>query len=186
MLTPRVMAAILALLLLLLAIIIAANSPIPTINEQYGETSLRFNADRAWALFPGDCVNISWRVDGIESLYVEGRGEIGRGEKAYCPRINAKAAYFEVRTPDGLYREFMLRLHFLPDLLLYLAGLVGVVGSLGLAVYFLITNRLKRALNPRWVVVCLAALVVIGVFLRLSEPEPPRLDVDDGQVKVAM
>lgn len=185
-LTTRATAASLTLLLLLLAIIIAVNSPIPTINEQYGETSLHFAADRAWALFPGDCVNISWRVSGIESLHVEGHGEIGQGEKTFCPRINAKAAKFEVRTPDGLYREFMLRVHFLPDLLLYLAGFVGVVGSLGLAVYFLITNHLERALNPRWLLVCLSALTVIGVSLRLNEPEPPRLDVDDGQVKVAM
>ena len=185
-LTPRATAASLTLLILLLAIVIAVNSPIPAINEQYGETSLRFVADKAWALFPGDCVNISWQTDGIESLHVEGRGEIGWGEKAFCPWINAKAAKFEVRTPDGLYREFQLRVHFLPDLLVYLTGIVGTLGSLGMAAYFLITNRLDRALNPRWVIVCLAALVVIGVSLRLNEPEPPRLDVDDGQVKVAM
>ena len=185
-LTERATVAILALLISLLVLLVAVSSPIPAINEQYGETSLRFAADRAWVLFPGDCVNINWQTDDIESLHVEGRGEIGQGEKAFCPWINAKAAYFEVRTPDGLYREFTLRLHFLPDLLLYLAGFVGVVGSLGLVAYFLITNRLERALNPRWIVVCFAALVVIGVFLRLSEPEPPRLDEDDGQVKVAM
>ena len=51
-LTPRATAASLTLLLLLLAIVIAVNSPIPAINEQYGETSLRFAADKAWALFP--------------------------------------------------------------------------------------------------------------------------------------
>ena len=136
--------------------------------------------------FPGDCVNISWRADGIESLYVEGRGEIGQGEKTFCPQINAKAAKFEVRTPDGLQREFMLRVHFLPDLLVYLTGIVGTLGSLGMAAYFLLTKRMDKAVNPRWLLVCLSALVVIGVFLRLSEPEPPRLYVDDGQVKVAM
>lgn len=185
-LTTRATAASLTLLLLLLAIVIAANSPIPVINEQYGDTTLHFAADRAWALFPGDCVNISWRVDGIESLHVEERGEIGRGEKTYCPWINAKVAKFEVRTPDGLQREFQLRIHFLPDLLVYLTGFVGTLGSLGLAAYFLLTKRMDKAVNPRWIVVCLAALVAIGVSLRLSEPEPPSLYVDDGQVKVAM
>lgn len=184
--TPRATAISLALLLLLLVLIVAVSSPIPVISEQYGETSLRFASDRAWALLPGDCVTINWRTEGIESLHVEGHGEIGWGEKPFCPAINAKAAKFAVRTPDGLYREFMLRIEYLPDLLLYLAGFVGVVGSLGLAAFFLITNRLEQALNPRWLLLCLSTLVVIGVSLRLNEPQPPRLDVDDGQVKVAM
>ena len=184
--TPRATAISLALLLLLLVLIVAVSSPIPVISEQYGETSLRFASDRAWALLPGDCVTINWRTEGIESLHVEGHGEIGWGEKPFCPAINAKAAKFAVRTPDGLYREFMLRIEYLPDLLLYLAGFVGVVGSLGLAAFFLITNRLEQALSARWLLVCLSTLMVLGVFLRLNEPQPPRLDVDDGQVKVAM
>ncbi len=185
-LSTRATAVGLALLIALLAIVITVNSPIPIIIEQYGETTLHFAADRAWALFPGDCVTIEWQTQGIESLHVEERGEIGWGEKAFCPQLNDTAAQFAVRSPDGLYREFMLRVHFLPDLLLYLAGFIGVVGSLGLAAYFLITNRLEQALNPRWLLLCLSTLVVIGVFLRLNEPEPPRLDVDDGQVTVAM
>ncbi len=182
----RATAIVLALLILLLAVVVAANSPIPAIEQQYGDTTLHFTADRAWALFPGDCVKISWQTEGIESLHVEGRGEIGWGERTFCPQINAKSARFEVRTPDGLHREFQLRLHFLPDLLLYLAGFSGVVGSLGLAVYFLWTNRLERALNPRWLLLAVALLVVAGIALRLNVPEVPRLDVDDGEVAVSM
>ena len=169
-----------------LAIIAAANSQPPVIDQRIGDTTLHFSADRAWALLPGDCVNISWAVEGIESLHVEGRGEIGYGEKAFCPNINDKAARFAVRTPDGLYREYDLRIEYLPDLLLYLAGFVGAIGSLGLIAYLLTANRMDRALNPRWVAICLAALVLLGTTLRLNEPEPPRLEADDGQVKVAM
>ncbi len=181
-LTSRATAAILSLLILLLTIVVAANSPIPTIDEQYGETSLRFAADRAWALFPGDCVTISWRADGIETLHIEERGEIGWGEKAFCPQLNDTAARFAVRTPDGLYREFMLRIHFLPDLLLYLAGFVGVVGSLGLAVCFFWTNSLDRALNPRWLIVAGALLVVLGTAARLAPADPLVIDYADDQV----
>lgn len=181
-LTGRATAVVLALLILLLAVVIAANSPIPVIAEQYGETTLHFVADRAWALFPGDCVSISWDVEGIESLYIEERGEIGWGEKAFCPQINRTAARFVVRSPDGLHREFQLRIHFLPDLLLYLAGFVGVVSSLGLAAYFLLTNRLDKSLNPRWLLVAGALLVVAGTATRLAPVNPPVIEYVDEQV----
>ena len=185
-LTGLATAICLALLIALLTIVVALNSTAPVINEQYGITSLHFAADRAWALFAGDCVMISWRVDGIESLHIEGRGEIGWGEKAFCPQIKQTAARIEVRSPDGLQREFQLRIHFLPDLLLYLTGFVGSLGSLGLSAYFLLTKRMEKALNPRWLLLCLSTLIVIGVALRLNEPEPPRLYVNDGEVAVSM
>ena len=185
-LTGRATAISLVVLIALLVGIVAVNSPVPVINEQYGITSLHFAADRAWALFAGDCVMISWRVDGIESLHIEGRGEIGWGEKDFCPQIKQTAARIEVRSPDGLQREFQLRIHFLPDLLLYLTGFVGSLGSLGLSAYFLLTKRMEKALNPRWLLLCLSTLIVIGVALRLNEPEPPQLFEDDGQVAVAM
>ncbi len=181
-LTSRATAIALALLIALLTIVIAAYSPIPTIDEQYGETSLRFAADRAWALFPGDCVTIRWRAEGIEALHVEERGEIGWGEKAFCPQLNDTAARFAVRSPDGLYREFVLRVHFLPDLLLYLAGFSGVVGSLGLAVYFFWVKSLDRAWNLRWLIVAGALLVVTGTAARLAPADPLVIDYADEQV----
>ena len=177
---------VLALLAVLLLVIVVVNSPLPVIDQRYGDTALNFAADRAWALLPGDCVSISWQTDGIASLHIEGRGEVGWGEKAFCPQINQTSARFAVRMPDGLYREFQLRIHFLPDLLLYLAGFAGVLGALGLAVYFLWTNRLEQPLSPRWVGLALVALLVLGTALRLSEPSPPRLDAHDGQVAVSM
>ena len=185
-LTWRATVVTLAVLAVLLVGIVAVNSPLPVIDQRYGDTTLNFAADRAWALWPGDCVSISWQTDSIASLHIEGRGEIGWGEKAFCPQINQKTAHFVVRTPDGIYREFQLRIHFLPDLLLYLAGFVGVVGSLGLAVYFLWTNRLERPLNSRWSGLALVSLLVLGTALHLSEPSPPRLDADDGQLAVSM
>ncbi len=183
-LNNRATAIALALLSVLLVAVIAVNSSPPLIHEQYGDTSLRFAADRAWALFPGDCVAIEWRVEGIEALFIEGRGEIGWGEKAFCPQIDGTEALFEVRTPDGLFREFKLRIHFLPDLLIYLAGFVGVLGSLGLAGYCLWTNQPQRPLNPRWWLVIAALLVVAGAAIRLAPVNPPVIDYADEQVRL--
>lgn len=179
-LSTRATAVVLVLLILLLAVVITVNSPIPVITEQYGETTMHFAADRAWALVPGDCVTIEWHTEGIESLHIEERGEIGWGEKAFCPQLNDTAARFAVRMPDGLYREFRLQIHFLPDLLVYLAGFVGVVGSLGLAVYFFWTNRLE--LNPRWLIIAGALLVVAGTAARLAPVNPLVIDYADEQI----
>ena len=183
--TWRATAIALACLALLWAVI-AASAPIPLIEQRIGDTSLRFTADRAWAWLPGDCVALQWQVEGIESLYVEGQGVVGKGEIAFCPSASDRSARFDVRTPDGLYREYELRVQFLPDLIFYLAGFIGTVGSLGLMGYFVIANRLEGALNPRWIVLCVAALVLVGTALRLNEPLPPRMDAIDGPVKVAM
>ena len=182
----RATAIVLALLAMALAVIVVASSHRPVISQRIGETALHFTADRAWSLHAGDCVTLQWQVEGIESLYVEGSGVAGHGEQAYCPVIDDSTARFDVRTPDGIYREYDLRIHYLPDLLFYLAAFVGVVGSLAIIAFLVLTNPLDRAWNPRWVVVCLAALAVAGTALRLNETPPPRLEADDGQVKVAM
>ncbi|MCY3575635.1 MAG: hypothetical protein OXG92_11530 [Chloroflexi bacterium] len=180
----RATTAILALLAVLLAVIIAVNSPLPVINAQYGDIILHFAADRAWSLFPGDCVTLEWRVDGIESLHIEGRGEIGWGKKAFCPQVNNSAARFEVRSPDGLYRKFKLRIHFLPDLLLYLAGFFGVIGSLGLAVYCLRANQPQSRLPWRGLLIGAALLIVLGAAIWLAPVNLPLIDYADEQVRL--
>ena len=179
-------AIIIALMCLLLAAIVAANSPIPRINRSFGDTTLHFSADRAWALVPGDCVTLRWQVEGIESLHINGRGEIGQGEKAFCPGVNSSHAQFNVLAPDGLPRHYELRIHFLPGLLLYLAGFVGALGGIGLIVWLLLPGRLERALDPRWLVVSLAGLIVAGAALHLPEPRHPRVDVDEGEIVLSM
>ena len=185
-LTWRSAAFILALWILSLAVIVSRNSQAPLIAQEIGETSLHFTADRAWALLPDDCVTLQWQVEGIKALHIEGRGEIGQGAKAFCPAINDADARIEVWTPDGLYREYQLRVHFLPDLLVYLAALVGSVCSLGLMAFYGLANRLSRPPDLRWLLVCAGALVLVGMASRLGDNSPPRLDADDGQVAVAI
>ena len=177
-------AVIAALLILLLALIARVYSPIPVIDERYGETTLHFSVDRAWALFPGDCVTLRWRAQGIASIHVNGRGEIGAGEKPFCPEINDTAAVFETRTPDGLLREHKLRIHYLPDVLLYLAAFAGATGAVGLAA-ILLSDRLFR-LNPRWLLVLSLAVCLFGVALRLQPHEPPVIDYADESIALRM
>ena len=172
-------AALLAGLLLLLAIL---NTPPPKIDLVYGETSIRLAADRAWTLFPGDCVNLSWELEGIKTLYIEREGKIGWGEMAYCPGISADGPRIEVTAQNGIYRRLNLQINHLPALLLYVAGFVGLLGPFPMAAYFLWARRAERPPPLYWIVIGAICLAAVGAWLRLRPAAPPLIDVDEGDV----
>lgn len=165
-----------ALALCLLFVLTVINSPAPTIERAFGETSIFIAADRAWTFIPGDCVNLRWRLEGIERLYVDGAGKIGVDETRFCPDINATSPLFEVTARDGVYRNFRLDIHHLPDLLFYLVGFVIFVGAPILAVYYFRSRRLERPLPIFWLLLGLLSLTAIGGWLRLRPHEPPVID----------
>ncbi len=125
----RIALVVLLLLTTALLLLTSLNAAAPAIDLAYGDTTIKMAADRAWTLFPGDCVNISWELEGIKSLYIEGEGKIGQGEMAFCPGINATSPLIEVTAQNSIYRRVDLEIHHLPDLLLYLCGFVGLAGS---------------------------------------------------------
>ena len=173
-------------ILCLLLVFTIRNSPPPAIDLRYGDTTIQFAADRAWTLFQGDCVNIQWQLEGIQSLHIDGHGEIGWGEMSYCPSINATSPLLEVTAINGIYRRLSIDIQHLPDLLFYLAGFVGLIGSVLLAIYFLRVHQLERPLPVTWLVVGGMLLAVAGSWLRLTPYEPPLVDVDDGDVAVRL
>ena len=75
----------LAILFCLLLLGTIAQAPPAEINLAFGETTIWIGADRAWTLFPGDCVNVEWELEGIKSVYVDGAGKIGRDEMLVLP-----------------------------------------------------------------------------------------------------
>ena len=88
-LLQRIALIVSALILCLLLVFTIRTSPPPVIDLKYGDTTIEISADRAWTLFPGDCVKIQWELEGIQSLYIDDEGKIGWGEMSYCPSINA-------------------------------------------------------------------------------------------------
>lgn len=161
-----------ALATCLLLILTVLNSPRPSINRAYDETKVFISADRAWTLFPGDCVTIRWRLEGIASLHVDGAGKIGADETRFCPAINATSPLFEARAQDGIYRRFRLDIHHLPDLLFYVLGFVAFFGSPALAVYYFFSRSPERSLPLSWLAIGALALGVLGGWLRLQTYEP--------------
>ena len=167
----------------LLAITISRTSS-PVIDQQYGDTRISISADRGWTLLPGDCVQLAWQLEGIQSLYIEREGKIGWGEMSFCPAINASSPRIEVRAQNGLYRRFHLEIKHLPDLLFYLAGFVGVVGAFPLAGYFLWAYRLDRPTPLVWMSIGALLLALVGGWLRLQPAAAPAVDEDQGDVAV--
>ena len=173
--------ALVAALALTLAILTA---PAPHISRQYGETTIEISAERAWTLYPGDCVQLSWRLEGIESLYIEGEGQIGWGEMPFCPAINVTSAAIEITAGNGIYRDPQLTIHHLPDLLFYLLGFVGVCGAGLLTLHYLRRDQLNRMPPFKWLLAAGLLLTVVGALLRLAPQTAPTIDAADESLAV--
>ncbi len=173
-----------ALAIGLLFLLTVWNSPPPTIDLEFGDTSILIASDRAWTFLPGDCVNLRWELTGITSLHVDGLGKIGADETRFCPDINATSPLFEVRAQNGIYRSFNLNIHHLPDLLFYLVGFVCFVGSPMLAIYYCWRRRLEQPLPVVWLLLGGMVLIALGAWLRLSAPPPPLIDEAQGNFAV--
>ena len=180
----RLTLASLTVLVCLLAAFAIGRSPAPLIDLQFGDTTIHIAADRAWTLWPGDCVVIQWELEGIKSLYIEGAGRIGWGEAEFCPSINATSPLIEVTAGNGIYRWFDLEIHHLPDLIFYLFGFVGFLGALLLAAWTMWVRQLSRPLPLFWLALAFLLLVVVGAWLRLSAAKPPVVDEGDSKVAV--
>ena len=174
------------LLTCLLLILTVLNSPAPSIERAYGETTVFIRADRAWTLFPGDCLIIEWRLEGIASLHVDGAGKIGADEMRFCPDINATSPLFELRAQDGIYRSFRLAIRHLPDLLFYLLGFVAFIGSPLLAVFYFVSRSPERPIPVYWLALGTLALSVLGGWLRLQTYEPRVIDEVRGDIALHM
>ena len=176
---PHLLAALILLACLLLVLTLAL-APIPSINLDYGETTISLSADRAWTLYPGDCATIRWDMRGIQSLYIDGAGKIGAGEIQHCQGLRASSPQFDITAQNGIFRSLSLPIPHLPDLLFYLAGFVGLIGSGLLALHFFVVFDLNR---PMPLVACLIVallLAIVGGWLRLNTTTAPHL-IDERQ-----
>ena len=173
-----------ALAICLLLFLTIQNSPPPTIDLEFGDTSIFIESNRDWTWYPGDCVEIRWQLEGIASLFVDGAGRIGADKMRFCPDINATSPLFEIRADNGIYRSFRLKIHHLPDLLFYLAGFVFFTGSPILAVYYIRLKQLERPLPFYSLALGALALIALGAWLRLTPQVPQALDVEDGDVAI--
>ncbi len=121
-------------------------APTPQINTAFDGATVKITADRAWTILPGQCVNIVWEMEGIQSLYVDGQGKIGWGEMAFCPALISASPQFEVTSANGEERPLSLDIHYFPMELIRSLLLFVILTLLLIAPYYLVTMRLWEPL----------------------------------------
>ena len=168
----------------LLLFLLMRGAPAPAIDLAYADTTIRIAADRAWTFFPGDCVNLAWDMEGIQALYINDYGRIGRDAMEFCPAANATSPVIEITAQNGIYRRLTLEIKHLPDLIIYLFGFVALLGSALLSLYFLKHFKLDRPLPIKRFTIVLLLLIALGAAIRLSPARQPLIDEDDGNVAV--
>ena len=78
---------VLILVLLIVLLLAIASTPSPDIDAKYNEATVHIKVDRAWVFVPGQCVTVSWNLEEIQSLYIDGEGNIDWGEEKLLPYI---------------------------------------------------------------------------------------------------
>ena len=110
------------------------------IDIEFGDATGEIAADRSWIVLPGGCATITWDLEGIHSLYIDGQGQIGWGEMEYCPTISAPSPEFDIAALDGTERSFTLEFRYVLNGLLFMLGIVGMT-FVGLSALYDVLNR---------------------------------------------
>ena len=164
-LAPALLIAV-ALQFVLLALLIH-QSPAPRVRTTFGGADIDISADRAWAAAPGPCATVRWDLEGIQSLHVNGDGEVGQDAMEFCPAPGAQNLVFSVTAATGESRNITVTIY--PDFLSALASWLAVAAllmPLFVGGYFLVTLRLAQPLarDPAALLAMLALLLGILVW----------------------
>ena len=153
--------------LFLLLLVAMAGTPAPFIETEFGGASIEIAADRAWVLLPQGCVTISWDLEGILSIYIDGQGKIGWGEMIYCPSIDASSPVFDITAENGQLRAYELNIRYLPAAVAQSLVLLCLISPFLIASFYLVTLRMTDPipLNASPVL----ALLALSLFLALVQ-----------------
>ncbi len=147
-------------------------APPPKLSIEYNDTTVEINAEKAWIVWPNECLRIRWIYDGGLPIHVDGREWHESGEQQFCPTILATSPKVEFSPHlSGEYRSYTLTIFYLPE---FVANLVGVAAIPFLALFglqYLWVNDVRRP--PRFQVALLATVVLALCIslLRISEVE---------------
>ncbi len=154
---------ILVAALFLLLVLAIAGTAAPSIETTFGGASVEIAADRSWVLLPGDCVTITWDLEGIHSLYVDGQGKIGWGEMAFCPSTDATNPVFDITAENGQSRAYELNIRYFPAAVAQSLLLLLLISPFLIAAYYLATLRMTDPipLNANSAMTLLALLLFL-------------------------
>ena len=153
----------------ILLIFLLISSPAPHLSFEYRGETIDISADRAWVWQPGGCLQVSWILDDMRTIHIEGVERTESGAEEFCPAINRSSPRIELTDYfRDVYRSYELNTYYLPDFLLNLAGVAGLALFGVIALYYLWTNDPQK--RPSFSVISLAfiALILCIALLRLS------------------
>lgn len=158
-----------ALLLSLLLVIFGA--PLPRIEASFGGATVEISADRSWMIMPGQCTTVSWDLEGIQSVYVNGSGKVGQGTMEFCPAPGAATVSFNVTAGDGDSQTFLLPVHDAASYAGAWLPLLGIMLPLITAVWYLATMRLNvPPAHYGSAILALLAMLLTGLLLQAAQP----------------
>ena len=143
-------------------------TPAPRIETTFGGASAEIIADRSWTILPGQCASITWKLEGIQSLYIDGQGAIGWGELKYCPGLFTTGPQFEVTASDGTARIIPVDIHYLLSVLAFAAGFSGMISVLTMAMYYAVKFHYDIRFPVWGMTIVVLALILIGELIALS------------------
>ncbi len=148
----------------------------PHLAFQYRDTTIELRSDRAWSLGPGDCLLITWDLEGTFPIHIDEVEWRESGEQQFCPTIANPSPKIELTDHrQGVYLSPRLQIYYLPDVLVNVLGLAALGFFPLMAAYYLWTNSLDKRPPLRTIFLamlalcfCLAALRLMGLPLMIE------------------
>jgi lysophospholipase L1-like esterase len=136
---------VIATLVLVLLVIIVVSVFLPgqvVINTTQDGGTIYFAADRRIVFAPGDCVHVTWRVEGVREVYVNGEPIVGEGMRRICvDRDQLPTLEIIFQQGDGVRQSFTLPVLFFIDQPVALALIAAIILSLIAMVFVLLAPQ---------------------------------------------
>ena len=160
-------------LLILAGIAVVIVTPVPvTVSDTVGEATVRFETDNARLFSEADCYTVSWAVDGIKGVYLNGTGKIGHDSAELCFEEDTHAD-LQVVFEDDSEKEYRLDIDVIQRQLTFWIALTvaGICFLFSLYFFFvpIIGSRIRdqkallRTVRRLIVVTILSFVVILGL-----------------------
>ena len=163
---------LLSALVLALALVVglaAWLAPPPKLMIEYNDTTVEINAEKAWIVWPNECLRIRWIYDGSLPIHIDGREWHDSAEQQFCPQIFAPSPKIELTDHrNGVYLSPSLKLYYAPDVVVNVLSLAALGFFPLMAAYFFWTNDLERRPAIRAIFLAMLALCLCLAALRLA------------------
>jgi hypothetical protein len=101
-----------------------AGLPSPAvIQETVGDAAIYFAADRTIVWYGGECITLSWRVEGIREIWLRSNPTTGQEERVWCLADESLAGRpaLRIHFTDDTWKEYAFDVEVMQPLLLYTA-----------------------------------------------------------------